>query len=133
MTRNRKTQLAIVALLAAVTLLTFRLRADGEKKYDMKTYYMVFLKTGPNRSQSEQEAQAIQAAHLKNITNLHEQGKLAMAGPFMDDGDIRGIFVLSVGSMEEARNACDTDPAIKAGRLIAEIHPWYAAKGSTLP
>lgn len=25
------------------------------------------------------------------------------------------------------------DPAVKAGRLKVEIHPWFAKSGSTLP
>lgn len=115
--------------------------SDGEKdmvkeimeKYEMKVYYMVFLKSGPTRSQSQEEAMKIQNAHLANIERLAKEGKIAMAGPFMDDGEVRGIFVMNVESAEEAKELCDTDPAIKAGRLVAEIHPWYAAKGSTLP
>jgi uncharacterized protein YciI len=51
----------------------------------------------------------------------------------MDDGDIRGICVYSDVTLEEAKQLASEDPAVKAGRLVVEIHPWYSAKGSCLP
>jgi len=56
-------------------------------------------------------------------------GKLVLADPFSDDGNLRGMFVLQVGSMEEARALTDDDPAVQAGRLAPEIRPWFSAKG----
>jgi len=55
-----------------------------------------------------------------------------MVGPFEDDGDIRGIVVFSVPKLEDAQQLANDDPAVKAGRLVVEIHPWWAAVGSTL-
>jgi uncharacterized protein YciI len=103
------------------------------KKYDMKTYYMVFLKKGPNRDQDSVTAAKIQEGHLANIGRLAELGKIAIAGPFLDDGDIRGIFIMDCSSKEEADSLCQTDPAVKAGRLKAEVRPWMSARGSKLP
>ena len=102
-------------------------------KYEMKTYYMVFLKSGPNRSQDSTEAMKIQIAHLNNIQKMANEGKLAIAGPFLDNTELRGIFILNVESIEEAEKLVSEDPAVKAGRLTYEIHPWMSAKGSTLP
>jgi uncharacterized protein YciI len=59
-------------------------------------------------------------------------GKLVLAGPFVDDGDMAGMFVFRVLSLEEAKALCDTDPAVQAGRLRVELHPWYSAKGITI-
>jgi hypothetical protein len=39
------------------------------------------------------------------------------------------MFVFKVGSLEEAKLLCDTDPMVKAGRLVVELHPWYSAQG----
>ena len=50
-----------------------------------------------------------------------------------DDGDLRGIFIMNCSSLEEAEMLVGTDPAIKKKRLLAEVHPWWAAKGSKLP
>jgi uncharacterized protein YciI len=58
---------------------------------------------------------------------LAAEGKLVVAGPFMDDQPIRGIFIFNVESVEEAQKLTATDPAIKAGTLVMELHPWYGS------
>jgi len=102
-------------------------KAVGADDYGMAQYVMAFLKAGPNRDQDEEEAARLQAAHMANIGRLAEEGKLALAGPFLDDGEIRGIYIFNVTSIEEARLLTATDPAIKAGRLVMELHPWYGS------
>ena len=101
-----------------------KLEAD---KYGMSQYVLAFLKAGPNRSQDSISAAALQKAHLDNITRLANKGKLVLAGPFMDNGDIRGIYIFNVSSIEEARKLTESDPAIQAGRLIMELRPWYGS------
>jgi uncharacterized protein YciI len=88
---------------------------------------MAFLKTGPNRNQDSTTRANLQRAHLDNISRLAEEGKLIVAGPFLDDGDIRGIYIFNVDSIEEAEELVETDPAIKAGSLTMELHPWYGS------
>lgn len=99
---------------------------------EMKTYYMVFLKTGPNRTHDSLTTAKIQEAHLAHIDKLAQEGKLDIAGPFLDKGDLRGIFILNVPTLEEAKKITEEDPAVKAGRLVMEIKPWYSAKGAKL-
>ena len=99
----------------------------GADDYGMKQYVMAFLKRGPNRSQSEEEAEQLQRAHLDNITRLAEQGKLVLAGPFLEESELRGIYIFNVTSVDEARALTETDPAIKAGRLVMELHAWYGS------
>jgi len=67
---------------------------------------------------------------MANINAMAKTGKLVIAGPFENAGDYAGVFVFKVGSLEEAKALAESDPAIKAGRLIAEIHPWHVAEGS---
>lgn len=98
----------------------------------MKTYYMVFLKKGPNRNHDSATAATIQAGHMANIQKLAAAKKLKVAGPFLDDGDLRGIFILDVPSLEEAKRLTEADPAVQAGRLIMEIHPWMTQKGTII-
>ena len=93
----------------------------------MKRYVMAFLKRGPNQSQSKEEAERLQRAHMDNIGKMAEQGKLVIAGPFLDNGDIRGIYIFNVETIEEAEALTKTDPAIQAGRLVMELHPWYGS------
>lgn len=105
-------------------------KSDSLNVSKMKTYYMVFLKKGSNRTHDSVTAAKIQEAHLKNMTTLAEKGKLVVAGPFLDDGDLRGIYIFDAASAEEVRELTETDPAVKAGRLSYEIHPWMTQKGT---
>lgn len=97
----------------------------GADEYGMKQYVMAFLKKGHNRSQDSTKRAEIQKAHLKNIMRLAKEGKLIVAGPFLDDTDIRGIFIFDVGTIEEAKKLTESDPAVKSGVLTMELHPWY--------
>jgi uncharacterized protein YciI len=69
---------------------------------------------------------------MANIQKMAGEGKLLIAGPFLDGGDLRGIFIFRVATMAEAEALAATDPAVKAGRLRLEFHPWYAAKNITV-
>ena len=94
--------------------------------------YFAFLKRGPNRKEGDDknpEIQELQKAHIANIQRLAAMKKLLVAGPFGDNGDLRGIFVFRVGSLEEAQSLCATDPMVKAGRLVVELHPWQIPEG----
>lgn len=104
----------------------------GDTTFTMKKYFMVFLKAGSESSQSEQEAAEIQKKHLEHISWMAEQGYVDIAGPFGDDGEVRGILVMRVPTKERAEELAAMDPAVKTGRLVMEIHPWWAAVGSTL-
>ncbi|MGN6164593.1 MAG: YciI family protein [Flavisolibacter sp.] len=99
----------------------------GADNYGMKQYVMVFLKTGPNKNiDSAGKIQLLQD-HLKNIGRLANEGKLVMAGPFLDGGNLAGIFIFNVTTIEEAKALTATDPAIKAGMFEIELHPWYGS------
>jgi uncharacterized protein YciI len=103
---------------------------SAEPKYEMTTYYFGLLTRGPNAGAgTPEEREKIQTAHLANIQRLHDAGKLLVAGPFADSGEWRGIFIYKCASLEEARQLAATDPAVAAGRLQVEIHPWMTAKG----
>ena len=105
----------------------------GEQEYEMMTYYVAFLRRGPAWTPEQtDETRRIQAAHLEHIGAMAASGDLVLAGPFMDDGDLRGMFVFSVDSLEKAEALAQADPAVKAGRLRLEFHPWYSAKGITI-
>lgn len=104
----------------------------GADEYGMKPYVMAFLKKGPNRDQDSLTAANLQKAHLENIIRMAEAGQLVLAGPFMDAGEVRGIYIFNVTTVEEARALTETDPAVKAGRLAMELHPWYGSAALSL-
>ena len=96
----------------------------------MKQYYFVMLTKGNNRTQDSVTAAQIQKAHLENIGRLAKAGKIIVAGPFGDDGNWRGIFIFDAASKEEVEQLLQTDPAVSAGRLAYEIHPWWTQTGT---
>ena len=123
--------LSFIVLLTYLWLSQEVLAQENEEpKYEMKTYQMVFLYKGSNRNQDSLEVEKIQAEHLANIKRLADEEKLIVAGPFLDDKDLRGIFIFDVETEEEVRDLVETDLAIKTGRLRYEIHPWMTAKGT---
>ncbi|WP_245608394.1 YciI family protein [Shewanella waksmanii] len=101
-----------------------RLQGDD---YGMKRYVMALLKKGPHRPQDKQHASTLQKQHMDNISRLAKEGKLVLAGPFLDEGDLRGIYIFNVSTIEEAQALTATDPAIQAGSLVMELHPWYGS------
>ncbi len=123
-------------IVSCILLMGAQLHAQDkkvtEKKYEMKTYYLVFLKKGPNRNQDSVTVKKLQEGHMAHLTKMAESGKMDIAGPIMADIDLRGICIYNVTTKEEAEKLVNEDPMVKAGRLIAEILPFYSAKGATL-
>jgi uncharacterized protein len=118
-------------LLAMLAFNSTGLVAQVKNDADLlKPYYFVILKKGPHRDQDSATAAKIQKGHMENMNKLAAMGKLNVAGPFLDDGDMRGIFIFDSGSEEEVRKFVDSDPAVKSGRLAYELHPWMTQKGT---
>jgi uncharacterized protein YciI len=99
----------------------------GADQYGMKTYVIAFLKSGPNRIEDKVRAAELQKAHMSNIKRMAEEGKLLLAGPFLDNGELRGIYVFDVATLEEAKELTASDPAIQAGSLEMELKEWYGS------
>lgn len=101
-------------------------KAEGSA---MGEVFLVLLKKGPAwTAERTDRTKAIQEAHMANIKAMWEAKKLIVAGPMGDDGDMRGVFVFQAATLAEARALAESDPAVKAGRLVAEIHPWWVEK-----
>ena len=99
----------------------------GADDYGMKQFIMAFLKSGKNILTDKAEEDRLQSEHMKNINKMAEDGKLVIAGPFMDNQSFKGIYIFDVRTLEEARELTSTDPAVKAGVLEMELHPWYGS------
>lgn len=127
----------------SISALKEQLKSEGFEIFDyvdeetgdtiiMQQYYIAFLKRGPNRDQTEDEAAKLQEGHMAHLGRMYEEGYADISGPFGDDGDIRGITIYNVPTLQMADSLANLDPAVKAGRLMIEVHPWWAAKGFPL-
>ena len=134
---------AVLGLSATLTVTAMALSTEqaaareepgvGPGGFEMTTYYVGFLYRGAKWTPEDTaETRKLQEAHMANIRRMGAEGKLVIAGPFADNGDLRGLYVFRVGSAEEAKALVESDPAVQAGRLRFELHPWYAAKNITV-
>ena len=96
-------------------------------------FWLLLLKRGPIRDQSRAEADQIQAAHLRHLFTLRKRGQLRMFGPVDGAGTLRGIGVVTVPTLDEAEALMADDPAVRSGRLRAEVRPWFTMPGECLP
>jgi uncharacterized protein YciI len=129
-------QLLLILILSAAVKVSlaqdeFQMK-DGDETYTIKKYYLCLLKIGPNRTQDSSTVAQIQKEHMDNISKMSKEGTLSIAGPFGGKGELRGIFILNCKTKEEAEKLAAEDPAVKSGRLTAEVYEWWSAKGSVL-
>ena len=100
----------------------------GADEYGMKQYILVILKTGSAKIEDKAKLNLLFKGHMDNINKLADEGKLAVAGPFMkNDANYRGIFILDVKTIEEAQALLENDPTIKEKIFEAELIPWYGS------
>lgn len=99
----------------------------GADDYGMKQYVFVILKTGTAKIEDDEKQKKLQSGHMENINRLAEAGKLVLAGPFMDGGNMRGLYIFNVTTIEEAKELVKTDPAIREGLFDVEFTRWYGS------
>jgi uncharacterized protein YciI len=99
-------------------------------RFDRHT--LVLLVRPPDaRDLSQDEANALQDAHLAFRADLRDRGYLIGGGPLTDQDDerLRGISVMAVDP-DTARELCNADPAVRAGRLAVQVMTWMVPAGN---
>jgi uncharacterized protein YciI len=102
-------------------------RTLGADEHGMRSYVLVILKTGPNRIPDGPEREEMFRGHFANMNRLSDDGKLALAGPLDGVDGWRGLFVMAVPDIEEAKQLVATDPVIIKGEMVAEYHKYYGS------
>jgi uncharacterized protein YciI len=102
-------------------------RSVGADDYGMRNYVLVILKTGPTKVPAGAERVEMFRGHMANIARLSKEGKMALAGPFAGEDSWRGLFILAVSEIEEAKRLVATDPVVVKGEMIAEYHKFYGS------
>ncbi|PIS28968.1 MAG: hypothetical protein COT43_05065 [Candidatus Marinimicrobia bacterium CG08_land_8_20_14_0_20_45_22] len=121
----------LIGLIILLSIVHFSFGGDEPViPENMSLYFMGIIRRGTHWTpESTPQIEELQKSHLENIQKMAETGQLVLAGPFIDDGDIRRIYIFKVNTMEDVRRLADTNPMVKAGRLVVEIHPWIIEKG----
>jgi uncharacterized protein YciI len=99
----------------------------GADEFGMRQYVFVLLKTGPTPKPKGPERDEMFKGHFANMERLAAEGKLAVAGPFDGVDGWRGMFILAVKDIEEAKKLTATDPVIASGEMVAEYHVHYGS------
>lgn len=129
MKRFAITTMLLIAVCAPLSAGQSGTTLPPQSQIKMTTYVLGILRKGPHWGEgTADERQRIQEGHLGNIRKMASMGKLIVAGP-VDDANLRGIFIFSTSSVDEAKALVKDDPAIATERLVVDFYPWYAAVG----
>jgi uncharacterized protein len=136
---NRMVLVLAVCMIGALSTFAQTTEVPAKPKYDaelakklgadergMRQYIMCFLKTGPLKVDETKRAELMKG-HFAMINRAAEQGKLVLAGPFVDGGEFRGIYLFDVKTIDEAKALTETDPSINEGYFKVEFIKWYGS------
>ncbi len=86
--------------------------------------FAIVYRPGPAWLRGEPVSRQPLAPHAAYVERLLGEGRLVLAGPFLDDAG--GLAVIEAESLEEARRVLAEDPALASGVMTGAVHPWLA-------
>jgi uncharacterized protein YciI len=123
--------IVLVGLLTVANFVCGQATAPADAKAGQ--YFFVLLNRPANAPQLNKAAgEKLQKEHMANIQKLYAEQKLVIAGPFEEDTVLRGIFVFQADTAAQVQDWANNDPAVKAGRLSAEVHGPWLIDGNTI-
>lgn len=105
---------------------------EVEPPDEFDTYTLVVLRRGEHPPDlDEDESARLQRQHLGHLQDMRDIGAALAAGPFADqpDDSWRGLVIFRTG-LEETRELVARDPAVRRGRLRADVFTWYTRRGA---
>jgi len=124
---KEKNPILIIAIASCFATVQLFAQQKEEPKSKLVQFQMAIMKKGPKWDSTKvEERNSILQQHIGNVVTLLDSGRAIIAGPFTDDTEIAGIFILRASSTAEAKAWVDVDPAVKAGLRVAEMHPWWS-------
>jgi uncharacterized protein YciI len=104
---------------------------DTEKGFDVNSLYKTptnqYLGTVTPRStfisDVTEEENKIMEIHFQYLKNRYDKMKLFLAGPILEEGTF-GVSVFLAESLDEADQFQKQDPAVMAGIMEPEVHPF---------
>ncbi|HEY5885390.1 MAG TPA: YciI family protein [Pyrinomonadaceae bacterium] len=124
-----KTFLTVIGIMVLTTPMFAQTQEKKAPESKMVQFQMALLRRGPKWEKTHTKGTGVTSGpmseHGKYVVSLLESGKAVIAGPFSDDGDVIGVYVLR-GTADEAKLLVDSDPGVRDGHLVAEMIPWWS-------
>lgn len=102
-----------------------------EPKPDKPKQFIYVLRLVPrlhSDSAWTKEDEAALGRHFARLKKATETGELILAGRTMEPGDKTfGIAIFQAADEKTARSFMESDPAVVAGLMTAELHPFAVA------
>ena len=118
-------------MLGMKTLMLFLLLGvatvwSQESSPGQPTYFAALVMKGSKWTAERTPAMnRVSQEHRDWLHKMASEGKLALAGPFTDNGEFRGLYIFKLSSAQEIQALCDSAPAVRAGQIRVEIHPGW--------
>jgi uncharacterized protein YciI len=93
----------------------------------MQTIFALCYRPGPAWLPGKSVFEQPLSEHRSYMQSLIEAGTIVLGGPYRDDTG--GLVAVDAGSRAAALDILTRDPAIEAGIMVAEVHPWLILGG----
>jgi uncharacterized protein YciI len=100
---------------------------------DLEAFELVLLRRPADAPDFPDDVlERIQEEHIAYHARLREAGYVVTNGPVSEQPDpsLRGLTFYRTGSLDQARQLAEDDPAVRAGRLTVEIMTWFCPPGT---
>jgi uncharacterized protein YciI len=118
-----------VELLTVSVAANWYVLAPIKQDMPLRQFVFGFLTSGSAPMPTPLSDAEIEAAHLSHLWSMRQAGTLVLGGPISDAGVRRELLVFAVDTLDKAKTMAEADPSVKSGRLIVDLHPWFAADG----